>query len=292
MNLKHNQTYAAKTRKQKDLLSGTGNDQWTSFPSLHSPIHFCHSPKPDSWNRLWRRWQSGTLCPHRLPGYRHWFIRKPHPASPPVLPEERLPATFIASDIFQIIQLEEAFDIILIHDVIEHISEKYRLLEHIKRFLTPGGLLFISFPPWQMPFGGHQQICRNKYVSRLPFIHLLPAGIYSSLLHHFGESQARIDELLDIRKCRTSIELFEKLLCTSHYRIFHKQFWFINPHYEQKFHLKPRKLPRLIGSIPHLRNFFCTSCFYLIQSWGTVSMNWTIWNACLSYSWSSFTWAI
>ena len=50
--------------------------------------------------------------------------------------EERLPATFIASDIFQIIQLEEAFDIILIHDVIEHISEKYRLLEHIKRFLT------------------------------------------------------------------------------------------------------------------------------------------------------------
>ena len=61
--------------------------------------------------------------------------------------EERLPATFIASDIFQIIQLEEAFDIILIHDVIEHISEKYRLLEHIKRFLTPGGLLFISFPP-------------------------------------------------------------------------------------------------------------------------------------------------
>lgn len=76
--------------------------------------------------------------------------------------EERLPATFIASDIFQIIQLEEAFDIILIHDVIEHISEKYRLLEHIKRFLTPGGLLFISFPPWQMPFGGHQQICLNK----------------------------------------------------------------------------------------------------------------------------------
>ena len=43
--------------------------------------------------------------------------------------EERLPATFIASDIFQIIQLEEAFDIILIHDVIEHISEKYRLID-------------------------------------------------------------------------------------------------------------------------------------------------------------------
>ena len=179
--------------------------------------------------------------------------------------EEGIPATFIASDIFQITHLEEAFDIVLIHDVIEHISGKQRFLEHIKCFLAPGGILFISFPAWQMPFGGHQQICRNRCVSRLPFIHLLPAGAYSGLLHRFGESQARIEELLDIRECRTSIELFEKLLCTSRYRILHKQFCFINPHYEQKFHLKPRKLPRLISSIPHLRNYFCTSCFYLIQ---------------------------
>lgn len=64
--------------------------------------------------------------------------------------EEGLPATFIASDIFQITQLEEAFDIILIHDVIEHISGKHRFLEHIKRFLAPGGILFISFPAWQI----------------------------------------------------------------------------------------------------------------------------------------------
>lgn len=180
--------------------------------------------------------------------------------------EEGFSGNFIASDIFQITQPEETFDVILIHDVIEHISGKAHFLEHIKRFLAPGGMLFISFPAWQMPFGGHQQICRNKYVSRLPFIHLLPAGFYRSLLHRFGESQARIEELLDIRECRTSIELFEKLISSSHYRILHKQFWFINPHYEQKFHLKPRKLPRFVGSIPHLRNYFCTSCFYLLQS--------------------------
>ena len=114
---------------------------------------------------------------------------------------------------------------------------------------------------WRASADLPEQICFTP-----AFHSFIPSGIYSSLLHHFGESQARIDELLDIRKCRTSIELFEKLLCTSHYQIFHKQFWFINPHYEQKFHLKPRKLLRLIGSIPHLRNFFCTSCFYLIQS--------------------------
>lgn len=58
--------------------------------------------------------------------------------------EERLPATFIASDIFQIIQLEETFDIILIHDVIEHISESFTpafhsfiARRHLQQFITP-----------------------------------------------------------------------------------------------------------------------------------------------------------
>jgi len=43
--------------------------------------------------------------------------------------EEGLAATFVASDIFQVTPPEEVFDVILLHDVIEHISEKGRLPE-------------------------------------------------------------------------------------------------------------------------------------------------------------------
>ena len=39
-----------------------------------------------------------------------------------------------------------------------------------------------------MPFGGHQQIAKG-FVSRVPFIHLLPENIYAKLLRISGESE-------------------------------------------------------------------------------------------------------
>ena len=91
--------------------------------------------------------------------------------------EQQAQGTFIASDIFLLKGLEHSFDLILCHDVIEHIERKAAFLSDLKHYLKPGGIVFMSFPAWQMPFGGHQQICRNKVISHLPFIHLLPSPL-------------------------------------------------------------------------------------------------------------------
>ena len=56
------------------------------------------------------------------------------------------------------------FDIVLAHDVIEHIPDKPAFLHAAMRFLRPGGIAFFGFPAWYMPFGGHQQICRSSAV--------------------------------------------------------------------------------------------------------------------------------
>jgi SAM-dependent methyltransferase len=159
---------------------------------------------------------------------------------------------------------DRLYDLIVVHDVIEHITDKDAFLARLHLFLRPGGMMFFAFPAWQMPFGGHQQICRSPIASRLPFMHLLPGGLYRRILCGFGESDAVIDELLDIRRCRTSIERFRCLVARHGYRIVREQLWFINPHYEVKFGLHPRRLTPLIGKIPWIRNFFSTSCFYLI----------------------------
>ncbi|MDR1003994.1 MAG: class I SAM-dependent methyltransferase [Prevotellaceae bacterium] len=186
--------------------------------------------------------------------------------------EEKLVGTFLARDIFtvpctgcQIAGIEKPFHIIIVHDVIEHIPNKYKLMESIHRFLDDDGVLFVSFPAWQMPFGGHQQICRNPIVAHLPYIHLLPITLYHGLLKIAGESPERISELLDICYCRTTIERFEMLIQATHYRLVHKLFWVINPHYEQKFGWRPRQMWKSIGNIKHLRNYGCTSCFYLLK---------------------------
>lgn len=172
---------------------------------------------------------------------------------------------FVASDVFLLKELQGTFDVIICHDVIEHIGDKRRFLSLLPQFLAKDGIIFMSFPAWQMPFGGHQQICRNKIISHLPFIHLLPTPLYRLLLKVSGEDDSCINELRSIKETRTPIELFEKILkdsCTL--AIKDRTLWFINPHYETKFGLRPRLLPKWIAWLPYMRNFFTTSCFYIL----------------------------
>ncbi len=173
--------------------------------------------------------------------------------------------TFIASDILKLTELEHKFSLILAHDVIEHIGDKAGFLEGLKRFLAPGGVAFIAFPAWQMPFGGHQQIARSKVVSRFPFLHLLPSPLYKGVLAAAGENERTVGELMNIRRTRCSIEKFQATLYAAGYRVADRQLYFINPHYETKFGLKPRKLHGSLSVLPYVRDFFSTSCFYLVQ---------------------------
>jgi len=173
--------------------------------------------------------------------------------------------TLIAEDIFKLKELENLFDLIIIHDVIEHIDNKEAFLAKIRLYLKPGGVVFIGFPAWQMPFGGHQQICSSRFASKAPFIHLFPGRLYAFLLKCCSEKDVTIQELLEIKQTRCSIERFIKAVKKAQFSIVLHQLYFINPHYEIKFGLKPRKLSPVIGGIPYLRNFFCTSCFYIIK---------------------------
>lgn len=172
---------------------------------------------------------------------------------------------FISSDVFLLKELEYSFDLIICHDVIEHILNKGEFVLKCQSLLKAGGVIFMSFPAWQMPFGGHQQICHSKILSHLPFIHLLPASLYKTLLKLGGEDNGCISELMDIKKTRCPIELFEKTIFSKGFKLIDRTFYFINPHYEIKFHLKPRKLCSVLGRIPYLRNYVTTSSFYLLK---------------------------
>ena len=90
-----------------------------------------------------------------------------------------------------------AFDLIILKDVIEHIPEQEKIIVRLKDFLKPGGVIFFGFPPWQMPFGGHQQIAKSMIMSHLPYFHLLPKRIYlkalSMLFDDFSEARSRYD---------------------------------------------------------------------------------------------------
>jgi SAM-dependent methyltransferase len=155
------------------------------------------------------------------------------------------------------------FDLIVLKDVIEHIHDQQKLMGFMKTYLKPGGHIFFGFPPWLMPFGGHQQICKSK-LGKAPWIHLLPRGLYRACLKMLGEVQGTIDELLDVYTTGISLERFERIVGATDYRISRKLLYLINPIYKYKFKLKPRKQLGLIAALPWIRDFWTTCGYYLI----------------------------
>jgi len=174
-------------------------------------------------------------------------------------------------DIYKVTRQDFQFDLIILRDVIEHIPNQEKFTEYVKKFLKPNGKIFFAFPPWQNPFGGHQQIAYSK-ISKIPFIHLLPKGLYSAVLRYFEgnnilegtNASTIVEELLDIKETRISIERFRKILRQSNYKIDKEILYFINPNYEIKFNLKPRKLFNIFGAIPYLRNFYTTVVYCIV----------------------------
>lgn len=172
---------------------------------------------------------------------------------------------FVEKNIYdtEIESLGGKFDIIILKDVIEHIHDQSKLLARLRSFLTPSGIIFFGFPPWQMPFGGHQQLCKNA-LAKVPYFHLLPRALYNGVLKLFNEPDYVIRDLLEIKDTGISIERFEKIVSKNNYHVVGKTHYLINPIYEYKFNLKPREQNKLVSKIPYLRDFLTTCVYYII----------------------------
>lgn len=155
-----------------------------------------------------------------------------------------------------------AFNIIILKDVIEHIYGQEKIMAFMREMLLPRGVIFFGFPPWQMPWGGHQQILKNKVLSKIPYYHLLPMPLYKGILKMAKEN---VEEMKEIRETGISIERFEKISIASGFNILEKKHFLINPIYEYKFGWKPKEQFSLIKGIPWVRNFFTSCVYYLIE---------------------------
>lgn len=174
---------------------------------------------------------------------------------------------FVCQNIYEadfLAKYEASFDIIILKDVIEHVPEQEKFVPYLKRFLRPGGQIFFGFPPWYMPFGGHQQVCRKKLTSVMPYYHILPRFLYKAILNAAGEDENVVRELMEIKDTQITIERFERIMRASGLKIMHKQHYLINPIYRYKFGLQPRKQLGFISAIPYVRDFLTTCVYYTV----------------------------
>lgn len=161
-------------------------------------------------------------------------------------------------------QFKGQFDLIVLKDVIEHIPDQAKIMAYMKEFLRPNGQIYFGFPPWMMPYGGHQQVCRTK-VGKLPWLHLLPQSLYRWILVKLGEHPATVQDLMEVYDTRLTLERFERFARETGYEFANKRLYLINPIYRYKFKLKPRVQWKLFAAIPWFRNFVTTCGYYTLR---------------------------
>jgi len=155
----------------------------------------------------------------------------------------------------------ETFDLVVLHDVLEHLEEKAEALETLKGYLKPDGKLLITFPPFYSAFGGHQQLLRSK-LCRIPFIHLfgLTRNLILPSLRH--ENKSFVEEVQRLGRMKFGIKSFENLARKTRLRILKKKMYLISPNHI-RFGLRPLGAG-FLGEIPVLREFVVTGTVYLL----------------------------
>jgi ubiquinone/menaquinone biosynthesis C-methylase UbiE len=153
------------------------------------------------------------------------------------------------------------FDLVLLRDVIEHLDDTYIALSKISRIIKPGGFLFVTFPPYHSPFGGHQHTI-DSTAGKLPYIHLLPDFIFHKLLSKGREGD--IGEVKRLQQIKLTTKKFESALEKTSLEIYKKDFYLLRPVFKMKFGLPAIKLTG-ISFIPGIKKFFSLEASYLLR---------------------------
>jgi SAM-dependent methyltransferase len=172
-----------------------------------------------------------------------------------------------AADIYDQQVMDEfrgKFDLIVLKDTIEHIPDQERVMAQLPVYLKEDGILFFGFPPWCMPFGGHQQTAKGK-LGKMPWMHLLPRAAYKSWLKFTGQTPEAIESLLEIHDTQISINRFERICRATGYAIADRRLYLLNPIYRYKFGRSPRKQLPFFAAVPHLRDFVTTGVYYILK---------------------------
>jgi len=155
----------------------------------------------------------------------------------------------------------EKFDLIILRDVIEHLDDTEIALRNIKKLLKQGGFLYVTFPPYHSPFGGHQHTVMNT-LGKIPYIHLLPDFIFHKMIASGREND--IGEVKRLQSIRLTSKKFVRAATQSGYEVFHEDFYLLRPVFKMKFGLPSLKLTP-IKMLPFVKTFLSLEASYILR---------------------------
>jgi 2-polyprenyl-3-methyl-5-hydroxy-6-metoxy-1,4-benzoquinol methylase len=153
------------------------------------------------------------------------------------------------------------FDVVVLHDVFEHLEHKEKAIAQLKQWMQPKGALLITFPPYYSAYGAHQQHC-VAWFARLPFFHLVPLSISHLLPRLKHERPAAVAETQKLARLKMGMRKFEQISRRCGLRILHKRAYIISPNHI-RFGLRPLNAG-LIAEIPGVNELLCSGVVYLL----------------------------
>ena len=129
---------------------------------------------------------------------------------------------------------KERFDVVILRDVIEHLDDPAVAIENISRIMKPGGVLLITFPPYHSAFGGHQQLLGNK-VSGLPWVHLLPKGLFMNVIKS-GDPQNQ-EEVRRLHRIRCTPQKITRAFSNAGLTIEDERYFGLRPVFKWKYQM-------------------------------------------------------
>ena len=153
------------------------------------------------------------------------------------------------------------FDFVTLRDVMEHLDDTERSLRNVMEFIRPGGYLYVVFPPYYSPYGGHQHALNNLW-GKLPFIQFLPDAIFKPLIKS-GRS-LDIEEVSRLREIRLTISKFREAVERVGFETVDEELYFLRPVFKLKFGLPAVKV-NFLKSVPFVRETMALEAAYLLR---------------------------
>jgi hypothetical protein len=132
--------------------------------------------------------------------------------------------------------------------------------------MHPTSKLFITFPPFYAPFGGHQQML-TSWLRRLPYFHAAPEPLWKILrwwIRRYDGNPNFITEMEKLRCHRIHLGGFRKMIRASGLRIFGEQLYISRPIYRIRFGW-PVISGNLLRRVPLLREFLISGAYFLLE---------------------------
>lgn len=160
------------------------------------------------------------------------------------------------------------FDLVLLHDVLEHVPDYEQALCAVARVLRANGHVFVTFPPYYSAFGGHQHMARGR-ARMTPFVHLLPARVFfryaRPAANEYMTAEGSLEDMLSVRRTKLTLSAAERAFAKAGLEVVDRELYLLRPEYELRYGVRTRPAGAL-GNVPKLREVIVNGAFYLLRS--------------------------